>query len=65
MTFLNLRWTSGATAGAYDIEVAGEEIFAGTGEGEVTGVGEDDTTVVKETMFVGLNTGVLAKIPDG
>ena len=54
---------------AYDIEVAGKEIFAGTVKGEVTGVGEDATTVVTETMFVGADdvavTGVDVRIYDG
>ena len=57
--FSNLRWTSGA----YNIEVAGEEIIAGMGEGEVTGVGGDATTVVTEVIIAGANdvavTGVI------
>ena len=52
MTLSNLHWTSDATtvttegAGATGIEDAGEEIFAGTGEVEITGVGESTTTEV-------------------
>ena len=69
MIFSNLRWTSCATAGIYDIEVAGKGIFAGTGEVEVTGVGGDATTVVTESIFAGANdvtvTGVIVWTYDG
>ena len=53
MIFSNLRQTSCATAGIYDIEVAGIGIFAGTGEDEATGVGGDATTVVTEATIAG------------
>ena len=69
MIFPNLRWTSCATVGMYDIEVAGKGILAGTGEGEVTGVGGDATTVVTEAITAGANdvtvTSVIGLTYDG
>ena len=59
MTFSNLRWTSGATAGVYDVAVADAEIFAVTGDGEVTGVGGDAMTVVTERVFAGADDAVV------
>ena len=60
MTFSNLRWTSGAAAGVYDVAVADAEIFAVTGDGEVTGVGGDAMTVVTERVFAGADDVVVA-----
>ena len=69
MTFSNLRWTSGATAGVYNVDVADDERIAVTGEGEVTGVGGDAPTVDTETIFVGADdaagTGVIVRVFDG
>ena len=69
MTFSNLRWTSGATAGVYDVDVADDEIFAVTGESEVTGVGGDAPTVVTKTIFAGADdaagTGAIVRMFDG
>ena len=69
MTFSNLRWTSCATAGVYDVDVAVDEIFAVTGDGEVTGVGGDALTVVTERVFAGaddvVGAGAIVNMLDG
>ena len=69
MTFSNLRWTDGATAGVYDVDVADDEMFAVTGEGEVTNVGGDAPTLVTERVFTGADdaagTGAIVRMFDG
>ena len=56
-------------AGAYDIDVAGKEMFAGNVGGELTVVGESAVTVVIGNIYAGADdeavTGVIGWTLDG
>ena len=62
MILSNLRCTSGRIAGAYDIDVAGKEMFVGNVGGELTGVGEGFVTVVIGIIYAGADDVAIAGV---